>query len=59
MTPREQVMPAPNSRDITFQGGRVDTQYVLPFGRPQEVVNKVKCRIDDLAPGDGFVFVPC
>jgi uroporphyrinogen decarboxylase len=43
-------------RDITFWGGGVDTQHVLPFGRPQEVVDEVKRRIDDLAPGGGFVF---
>ena len=43
-------------RDITFWGGGVDTQHVLPFGKPQEVVDEVKRRIDDLAPGGGFVF---
>jgi uroporphyrinogen decarboxylase len=43
-------------RDITFWGGGVDTQRVLPFGKPQEVVDEVKRRIDDLAPGGGFVF---
>ncbi len=43
-------------RDIVFWGGGVDTQRVLPFGTPQEVANEVKRRIDDLAPGGGFVF---
>jgi uroporphyrinogen decarboxylase len=43
-------------RDIVFWGGGVDTQKVLPFGKPQEVVDEVKHRIDDLAPGGGFVF---
>ena len=43
-------------RDIVFWGGGVDTQQVLPFGKPQEVVDEVKRRIDDLAPGGGFVF---
>jgi uroporphyrinogen decarboxylase len=42
--------------DIVFWGGGVDTQYVLPFGSQQEVVDEVKRRIDDLAPGGGFVF---
>ena len=42
-------------KDITFWGG-VDTQHVLPFGTPQQVVDEVKRRIDDLAPGGGFVF---
>lgn len=43
-------------RDITFWGGGVDTQHVLPFGSPAEVADEVKRRIDDLAPGGGFVF---
>jgi uroporphyrinogen decarboxylase len=43
-------------QDITFWGGGVDTQRVLPFGTPAEVVDEVKRRIDDLAPGGGFVF---
>ena len=43
-------------KDITFWGGGVDTQHVLPFGKPQEVIDEVKRRIDDLAPGGGFVF---
>lgn len=42
-------------RDIVFWGG-IDTQHVMPFGNPQEVVDEVKRRIDDLAPGGGFVF---
>jgi uroporphyrinogen decarboxylase len=43
-------------QDIVFWGGGVDTQHVLPFGKPQEVVDEVRRRIDDLAPGGGFVF---
>jgi uroporphyrinogen decarboxylase len=43
-------------KDIVFWGGGVDTQHVLPFGKPAEVVAEVKRRIDDLAPGGGFVF---
>ncbi|OGO34790.1 MAG: hypothetical protein A2Z16_05570 [Chloroflexi bacterium RBG_16_54_18] len=42
-------------KDITFWGG-VDTQRVLSFGSPAEVADEVKRRIDDLAPGGGFVF---
>jgi uroporphyrinogen decarboxylase len=42
-------------QDIVFWGG-VDTQHFLPFGKPQEVSDEVKRRIDDLAPGGGFVF---
>lgn len=43
-------------QDITFWGGGVDTQRVLPFGTTTEVIDEVKRRIDDLAPGGGFVF---
>ncbi len=43
-------------KDIVFWGGGVDTQRVLPFGKPDEVRDEVKRRIDDLAPGGGFVF---
>jgi uroporphyrinogen decarboxylase len=34
----------------------VDTQQVLPFGKPGEVADEVKRQIDTLAPGGGFVF---
>lgn len=43
-------------RYITFWGGGVDTQQVLPFGTPKEVEEEVKERIEDLAPGGGFIF---
>jgi len=43
-------------KDITFWGGGVDTQYVLPRGNRQEIVDEVRRRIEDLAPGGGFVF---
>jgi uroporphyrinogen decarboxylase len=42
--------------ELTFWGGGVDTQAVLPRGTPQEVKEEVKRRIDDLAPDGGFVF---
>jgi len=43
-------------RDIVFWGGGVDTQRILPYGTPEEVRDEVKRRIEDLAPGGGFVF---
>ena len=43
-------------RDISFWGGGIDTQHVLPHGSAQEVGDEVRRRIDDLAPGGGFVF---
>jgi uroporphyrinogen decarboxylase len=42
--------------DLTFWGGGVDTQQVLGKGSPQAVRDEVKRRVEDLAPGGGFVF---
>ncbi|MCL5098840.1 MAG: hypothetical protein M1608_15170 [Candidatus Omnitrophica bacterium] len=41
---------------ITFYGGGVDTQRVLPHGTPAQVRDEVRRRIEDLAPGGGFIF---
>jgi uroporphyrinogen decarboxylase len=43
-------------KDLVFWGGGCDTQRVLPFGSPEDVREEVKRRLDDLAPGGGFVF---
>jgi uroporphyrinogen decarboxylase len=43
-------------RDVVFWGGGVDTQRVLGGGTPDEVRDEARRRIDDLAPGGGFVF---
>jgi uroporphyrinogen decarboxylase len=45
-------------KDLTIWGGSCDTQFVLPFGTTQQVRDETKRRIDDLAPGGGFVFAP-
>jgi uroporphyrinogen decarboxylase len=45
-------------QDITFWGGGCDSQTILPFGTPQAVTDEVKRRLDELAPGGGFVFSP-
>jgi uroporphyrinogen-III decarboxylase len=41
---------------LVFWGGGVDTQWILPFGTPDEVRKQVleRCRI--FSPGGGFVF---
>jgi len=44
--------------DLTFWGGGVDTQQVLPHASLQEIRDNVSRNIDILAPGGGFVFVP-
>ena len=41
---------------LTFWGGGVDTQSVLPFGTPDDIRAMVKERISVLGPGGGFVF---
>jgi len=45
-------------KDLTIWGGSCDTQHILPFGTPEEVRDETKRRIDDLAPGGGFIFAP-
>lgn len=45
-------------QDMAFWGGGCDSQVVLPFGTRQQVIDEVKRRIDELAPGGGFVFGP-
>ncbi|NPV53451.1 MAG: methyltransferase [Firmicutes bacterium] len=43
---------------LTFWGGGVDTQSVLPYGSPEEVRAQVRDRIRIFAPGGGYVFCP-
>ncbi len=42
-------------KDVTFWGGSCDNS-ILAFGTPKEVKEETKRRIDDLAPGGGFIF---
>lgn len=42
--------------DISFWGGGVDTQKVLPFGSPKEVREQVLRRCDIFGKDGGFVF---
>ena len=41
---------------ITFWGGGIDTQHVLPFGTPDEVRAMVKDRMHIFGAGGGFIF---
>jgi uroporphyrinogen decarboxylase len=43
-------------KDLCFCGGGIDTQEILPRATPQQVRDEVKRRLDDLAPGGGYVF---
>lgn len=45
-------------RDLTFWGASCDPQRILSFGSVKEVKEEVKKRINDLAPGGGFVLAP-
>ena len=42
---------------ITFWGGSCDNN-ILSFGKPAEVKEETRRRIEDLAPGGGFIFAP-
>jgi len=44
-------------RDLTFWGA-INIQQTLTFGTPQEVKDEVRRRIEDLAPGGGFILTP-
>ncbi len=39
---------------LTFWGA-IDTQKVLPYGTPEDVRKEVRMRIEDLAPGGGYI----
>lgn len=45
-------------RHLTFWGGGVDTQQILPWGTPEEVRKDVVRRLDIFSRGGGFVFNP-
>ncbi len=49
-------LKATYGQDMTFWGGGVDTQHVLPFGTPDDVRAEVRLRLHDFAPGGGFVW---
>lgn len=43
-------------RDITFWGGGVETQTILPYGTPDQVRENVKQNLEAFMPGGGYVF---
>ncbi len=43
-------------KDVSFWGGGVETQTVLPSGTPDEVRDNVRRNVEALAPGGGYVF---
>lgn len=51
-----QVLKERFGSELTFWGGGVDTQHMLPFGSPNEIQNQVIERINLFGKGGGFVF---
>ena len=45
-------------KDLTFWGGGIDVQQVLPFASLDQIQAEVKYTLDIMAPGGGYVFVP-
>lgn len=43
-------------KDILFWGGGVDTQKVLPFGKPEDVREQVLERLDIFSKDGGYIF---
>ena len=44
-------------KDLSFWGG-MDTQKVLPFGREDDIKNEIIEKIENLAPGGGYILGP-
>lgn len=51
-----EVLKKEFGKDLVFWGGGIDTQRILPRGSKKQIEEEVKRRIDNLAPGGGFVF---
>ena len=45
-------------KDLIFWGA-MDTQRILPFGKPDDVIDEVKKIIKILGQGGGYIFGPC
>jgi uroporphyrinogen-III decarboxylase len=43
-------------RDLVFWGGGIDTQKTLMFGRPAEIRDEVRRRLELFGKGGGFIF---
>jgi len=43
-------------RQITFWGGAIDTQHILPFATPEQVSEEVRRNVETFMPGGGYVF---
>jgi len=45
-------------KELSFWGGGIDVQQVLPYATLQQIEEEVKKTLDIMAPGGGYVFVP-
>jgi uroporphyrinogen decarboxylase len=54
MDPRE--LKARFGDRLTFWGGGIDTQHILPFAKPGEVREHVRRNLEILKPGGGYIF---
>jgi len=43
-------------KELTFWGGGIETQNIIPFGSAQDVEDECRRQMDILMPGGGFVF---
>ena len=41
---------------LTFWGGAIDAQHVLPIGTPEQIRNDVRKHLEAFKPGGGYVF---
>jgi uroporphyrinogen decarboxylase len=53
-----QVLKARFGDRITFHGA-IDVQQVMPNATPEDMKQEVARRINDLAPGGGYILAPC
>ena len=45
-------------RDLVFWGGSVDSQKVLPFASPEQVLEQARQSLAAFSPGGGYIFAP-
>ena len=45
-------------KELSFWGGGIDVQQVLPYASVEQIEDEVKKTLDIMAPGGGYVFVP-
>lgn len=43
-------------KKLVFWGGGIDAQHVLPFAKPDEIIEQVQRNLEIFKPGGGYVF---